>query len=189
MTVKGYSWHCKSHDSDNTVDVVRPNFTHTIHIHTIKHVFFLQSHSKFRKQEWFLQYNIYFPRYQAFFLFLNFKCLQCHVILQKSFKYADLVLKKPFLLLIHDMWFMNREFKRRAFTWNWFFCNNVEVFTVTLINFNVWNVVQPIIIKDRNPFYNSFQTISYKISTYIPLAIIQIHGCFLESQICLFKVF
>jgi len=61
----------------------------------------------------------------------HYSSLQCHMILQKSFWYADLLLKKHFLLMLKTVLLLNtfketffqdslikRKFKRTAFIWN-----------------------------------------------------------------------
>ncbi len=58
-----------------------------------------------------------------------FNSIQCHVILQKSFQFADLLFKKHFPLLLlsifktveyffNRIFLMNRKIQISAFTWN-----------------------------------------------------------------------
>ncbi len=68
---------------------------------------------------------------------------QCHMILQKSFLYADLVLNKTFIIIIVVLLnifvetiiqffqnsVMNRKFKRTAFVWS----NIINVSSVPLV--------------------------------------------------------
>ncbi len=74
----------------------------------------------------------------------HYSSLQCHMILQKSFKYADLVPKKHLLLLLMSkifcliFWcktYFSRffKFKRTVFI----FCDFKNVFTVTFDQLNV----------------------------------------------------
>ncbi len=54
------------------------------------------------------------------FLIFHFTSLQCHIILQKSFWYADLLLKKHFLLLSYYQWW--KQLCCLIFLWIFFFC-------------------------------------------------------------------
>jgi len=88
---------------------------------------------------------------KSLLLINHYSSLQCHVILQKSLQYADLVLKKHFLFILklkrvvqHNICFqassINRKF-HSLFVIQ-IFCCIINVFTVTFNQFDVAVLVE-----------------------------------------------